>query len=125
VTGDPVTPGQKIRAARKAKRLTQKQVATHMGVGQRQPMRWEKDENGPDEPEKLAALLEIPVEAISPPADDPLAALPRLVAAELRRLGKELGQLADDVAEVARVQAEMLELLRQRATGGSAQGSAR
>lgn len=118
-----MTFGEKIRNARKAKKLTQKQLAQKIGAAHNSISDWENNKNKPDPNtiEFLCGVLDITPNYLLAMSEEDFSPFEKLLIKKYRRLdeaGKEILELILD-KELSRTeeidnQQEQIELLKQR-----------
>lgn len=126
-----MTVGERIRAARRAKGMTQKELAEKMGTSYVVISQWENGKRNPklSTLEEIAKALEVPVLALIGPMD---SALNQEIEAlenekELEGIGKGMGLMPDEVKPAVSAREEkavnllhlFLECMYPEATGGN------
>ena len=104
-----MTLGNRLKAARKKARLTQKQLGQHFGISSQAVSQWERDEVVPefDKLNKLRIVLKVPADWLlggsgPPPDHDEVSALlDRLDPASRRQALRILRSLMDDGSQAA------------------------
>lgn len=99
-----MTLGNRIKAARKKAKLTQKEVGAHFGISSQAVSQWERDEVVPefDKLGKLGKVLKIPADWLlsgsgpPPDQDEIVALLDRLDLASRRQALRILRSLIED-----------------------------
>lgn len=98
-----LTFGEKIKEARKAKKLTQKQLANKIGAAHNSISDWENNKNKPDPDtiELLCGVLDISPNYLLTTAHDDFSPSEKLLIKKYRELDKRGKELVDSVLEQA------------------------